>query len=114
MYDHVWDYVNPDAKAQEGQTEVTTLPPEPQVDPNVQESTLRMQLEPYRRWEKKVKAIKTLDGHVMKTGAGASVSCSESAKVQLLMYRGAHLSPLAPKLAPSSGRLTVRQLGQLG
>lgn len=57
-----------------------------------------------------------LDGHVGARVAGGlwcrGVDClCGVSKVQLLMYRGAHLSPLAPKLAPFSGRLTVLEFG---
>ncbi len=89
-YEHVWDYINPDAvrTATEstgtatgspettgtttGDTSVvittTTIaifPFESSIAEDVSDTAFKMQLEIYRRWEKKVKAIKSLDNLVM-------------------------------------------------
>jgi len=88
-YEHIWDYINPDAvrTATEstgtatGSPETTgtttgdtnavttittaTFPPEPSIIEDVLDASFKMQLERYRHWEKKVKAIKSLDNLVI-------------------------------------------------
>jgi len=82
-YEHVWEYINPDATATTTATgnsktaetatgdtgTVTTtpgtFPPEPSVTDKASDSSLKIQLETYRCWEKKVKAIKSLDSLVI-------------------------------------------------
>jgi len=89
-YEHIWDYINPDTvkTATEstgtamGSPETTgtttgdisavititttvTFPFEPSIKEDVLDVLFKMQLERYRRWEKKVKAIKSLDNFVI-------------------------------------------------
>ena len=66
-YDNVWEFVDPQATPSTGQKKVVTIPPEPFVKDEDSETSLRMQLEKYRRWEKKVKAIKSFDNHIIQT-----------------------------------------------
>src|SRR6266566_6961191 len=85
-YEHIWDYINPDAvktatetsRTATGSPETTgtttgdtsavttitttvTFPFEPSITEDVSDVSFKMQLEIYRRWEKKVKTIKSLD-----------------------------------------------------
>ncbi len=48
-------------------TTTATFPPEPLIVEDVSDTAFKMQLENYRRWEKKVKAIKSFDNLVMQT-----------------------------------------------
>jgi len=69
MYDDIWEFVDPQATPPTGEKEVITMPLEPSVADNnasASETSLLMQFK-YRCWEKKVKAIKSLDNHVMQT-----------------------------------------------
>ena len=89
-YEHVWDYINPDAVRTATETSgtatgspettgtttgdtsvvITTttiaiFPFESSIAEDVSDTAFKMQLEIYRRWEKKVKAIKSFDNFVM-------------------------------------------------
>jgi len=90
-YEQVWDYINPDAVrtatdstgTATGSPDATgtattaigdtgtvttttaTLPSESSISKQVSDALLKMQLEIYRRWEKKIKAIKSLDNLVI-------------------------------------------------
>ncbi len=88
-YEYVWEYINPDATVKPTATATVTgssetaetatgdtgmviatpgtLPPEPSVTDKASDSSFKIQLETYRRWEKKVKAIKSLDSLVIQT-----------------------------------------------
>jgi len=84
-YKHIWEYINPDATATAtatGSSETAetatgdtgtvtatpgTLPLEPSVTDKASDSSFKIQLETYRRWKKKVKAIKSLDSLIIQT-----------------------------------------------
>ena len=91
-YKYVWDYINPDAvrtatestgtdtgspettgtttgdtSAVTTTTMIVIFPFEPSIAEDVSDASFKMQLERYRRWEKKVKAIKSLDNLVIQT-----------------------------------------------
>ncbi len=46
-------------------TTTGTLPSEPSIAEDVSNTAFKMQLETYKRWKKKVKAIKSLDNFVI-------------------------------------------------
>ena len=48
-------------------TTTGTLPSEPSIAEDVSNTAFKMQLETYKRWKKKVKAIKSLDNFVIQT-----------------------------------------------
>jgi len=87
-YEHVWEYINPDtvrtATESTGTatrnsettetitgdtsaviTTTATFPSEPFIIEDASDASFKMQLERYRRWERKAKAIKSLDNLVM-------------------------------------------------
>ena len=81
-YEYVWEYINPDATAtvtatgSSGTAETATedigttitpgtFPSKPSITDKASDSSFKMQLENYRRWEKKIKAIKSFDSFVM-------------------------------------------------
>ncbi len=91
-YEHIQDYINPDVvrtttestgtamgspetigttmgdtNAVTTTTTTATFPLEPSIVEDVLDASFKMQLKIYKRWEKKVKAIKSLDNLVIQT-----------------------------------------------
>jgi len=67
-YEQVWEYIDPDVTGTinlDATETVQTLPPEPFIAEDVLNIEFKIQLEKYRRWEKKIKAIKSFDNHVI-------------------------------------------------
>ena len=68
-YEYVWEYIDPNAMGTVTDSSITrtvqTLPLELFITEDVSDIVFKMQLEKYKRWEKKIKAIKSLDNYVI-------------------------------------------------